>query len=214
MTQIPGDSKDLAYDRTSGILGSDKAKQTQEMHCFRRQGPKCSDPEFGETEPEPLDSEKEVAMKPQRSCAQDSDAVGAAPQFKGAESKTPAVNTIKQRTRPVVHRGPPSGRDPCRQRPLLGPGRGRYSPSARSYYIPFHDPAPQGSCAAGRAATGCPTSRRERTLFLDLPASTARVRAPRTPRRRLQVGPQGPHQWAQMSWDTVAQGVRDQLIGG
>jgi hypothetical protein len=47
---------------------SDKAKQIQEMHCFAGRGLKCSDPIPAEMRPNPLDSEKEVAADPERSC--------------------------------------------------------------------------------------------------------------------------------------------------
>jgi hypothetical protein len=50
----------------------DKVKQTQAMHCFAGRGPSVWTPGHWETEPEPLNSEKEVAMEPEWSCAQDS----------------------------------------------------------------------------------------------------------------------------------------------
>ena len=71
--------------------------------------------------------------------------------------------------------GPPSRRDPCKQRPLLGPGRGGHLPLTRSSHIPFHDPAPQGSGAAGRAAAGCPAHDCGRSL-----SWTHRARGPRS----------------------------------
>ena len=39
---------------------SDKAKQTQEMHCFAGRGLKCSDPILAEMSRNPLDSERGV----------------------------------------------------------------------------------------------------------------------------------------------------------
>jgi hypothetical protein len=127
---------------------------------------------------------KIIAMKPDRSCAQYS-AFSYEPlhSSKGAEQLIPDVDAIEQRTRPVVHRETPSGRDPCKQRPLLGPGWGGYLPLTRSSHIPFHDPAPQGSGAAGRAAARCPTRGRGRTL-----SWTHRARGPRSGAQDLPEG--------------------------
>ncbi len=46
--------EETAYDRMSGLSSdSDKAKQTQEMHCFAGRGLKCSDPILAEMSQHP-----------------------------------------------------------------------------------------------------------------------------------------------------------------
>ncbi len=120
----------------------------------------------------------------------------AAPQFQGSRTIDSRCHCNQAADETCCARGPPNGRDQCKQRPLLGPGRGGHLPLTLSSHIPFHEPAPQGSSAAGRAATG-PTRGRGRTLFFTQGPRLAFGR-PRSHERDCESGRPSRHRWAQI----------------
>jgi hypothetical protein len=163
-----------------------------------------------ETESEHLDSEKEGAIKPERSLAQDFDAKGADPRDRArtqdlgchrdqAADETRHVSGTTAFTRPVqteTTAGTSAGLAAC---------QGLKSPHS------FSRPGSARQRRSGKSGHGMSNPLlREEPLWTHR-ACRPEVGLPKIPQTRLQVGPQSPHRWAQMSWDPEAREVQNRL---
>lgn len=175
---------------------SDKAKQTQEMHCSAGKRLKCSDPIPAEMRSILLDSERKSQRT--RSGVAFEDSARSREPLHGLRSSrastvttdTRCQNAILQGTRPVRTPGISHRRRPAQTETLAGTDHGSCLPLTRSYPFSFSDLPPQGSGAGRRAEVGRPTHGRGRIYFLDPPGPRPAFGRPGSPERDCGPGRQ------------------------
>ena len=189
---------------------SDKAKQTQEMHCSAGKRLKCSDPIPAENETDSLGLGKEVAANPERSCVR---RFSSQPRTAPRASKQPGhirtadtrcQNAIKQGTRPVSTPGITHQRRPAQTETLAGTDHGSRLPLTRIVPTFLFRPPSARQRRREKSGTGPSNPQPREEPFPGPTGPAPRVRAPRIPRKRLRPGSSEPEPaGAQYAPDTV-----------
>jgi hypothetical protein len=152
---------------------SDKAKQTQEMHCFAGRGLKCSDPILVEMSQNPsgLDSKRGSHDEPRAELrSRFSSQSRTAPRIRCSRASARVSRTTdtgsqarSSRGRDLLHAGDLTMKETRTNRDLCWDRTRRTSATDPEFPHSFSDPTPKGSGAVGRAPPGCPTCLLENT---------------------------------------------------